>query len=59
MKQYTKREFIKLVRQNGFEYIRSCGGHDIYYNKEGKHISIPHTIADVIAKRLIKENNLK
>lgn len=58
MKQYTRREFVKLVRQNGFEYVRSKGGHDIYYNKEGRHITIPQTLVDVITRRLIKENNL-
>lgn len=58
MKQYTRREFVKLVRQNGFEYVRSKGGHDIYYNKEGRHITIPQTLVDVIARRLIRENNL-
>lgn len=58
MKHYTRREFVKLVRQNGFEYVRSHGSHDIYYNKEGRHITIPQTLVDVITRRLIKENNL-
>lgn len=58
MKYYTRREFIKLVRQNGFEYTRSNGGHDLYYNNEGKHICIPRTLVNVICRRLIKENNL-
>lgn len=58
MKQYTRREFVKLVRQNGFEYKRSNGGHDLYYNNRGRHISIPQTLVDVIARRLIRENNL-
>lgn len=58
MKQYTRREFVKVVRQNGFEYTRSHGSHDIYYNKEGRHISIPQTLVDVIARRLIRENKL-
>ena len=58
MRQYTRREFVKLVRQNGFEYVRSHGSHDIYYNIEGRHITIPHTLIDVIARRLIKENSL-
>lgn len=58
MKHYTRREFVKLVRQSGFEYVRSKGGHDIYYNKEGRHITIPQTLVDVITRRLIKENNL-
>lgn len=58
MKQYARREFVKLVRQNGFEYMRSKGGHDIYYNNKGRHISIPQTLVDVIARRLVRENNL-
>ena len=58
MKQYTRREFVKVVRQNGFEYTRSHGSHDIDYNKEGRHISIPQTLVDVIARRLIRENKL-
>ena len=58
MKQYARREFVKLVRQNGSEYVRSKGGHDIYYNNKGRHVSIPQTLVDVIARRLIKENNL-
>lgn len=58
MKQYTRREFVKLVRQNGFEYVRSRGSHDIYYNKQGRHISIPQTLVDVIARRLVRENKL-
>ena len=58
MKQWAHREFVKLVRQNGFEYVRSKGGHDIYYNNKGRHVSIPQTLVDVIARRLIRENNL-
>ena len=58
MKQYARREFVKLVRQNGFEYVRSKGGHDIYYNNKGRHISIPQTLVDVIARSLVRENNL-
>lgn len=58
MKQYTKREFVKLLKANNFSYVRSHGSHDIYYNKEGRHITVPKILVDVIARRLIKENNL-
>lgn len=58
MRQYSKREFVKIVKNNGYSYVRSSGSHDIYYNKEGKHISIPRTPANVIVRRLIRENNL-
>ena len=58
MKQYTQREFIKIVTRNGFHYSRHNGDHAIYINKEGRHISIPKNLECVIARRLIKENNL-
>lgn len=58
MKQYTFREFIKLVERNGFHYNRNNGSHFIYTNNEGRHISIPKNLKNVIARRLIKENNL-
>ena len=59
MRQYTSREFIKIVKFNGFYYNRHNGGHAIYVNDKGKHISIPKNLESVIALRLIKENNLE
>ena len=59
MRQYTRREFIKILNVNGFFYKRSKGGHDIFYNDKGRHISISVNLVDVIARRLIKENSLK
>ena len=58
MRQYTRREFIRIVERSGFYYDRNNGGHAIYVNNKGKHISIPHKLECVIALRLIKENNL-
>ena len=58
MKQYTQREFIRIVRRNGFTYNRHNGDHAIYVNDRGRHISIPQKLECVIARRLIKENNL-
>lgn len=58
MRQYTQREFIRIVKNNGFYYNRHNGGHAIYVNDEGRHISIPKNLECVIARRLIKENNL-
>lgn len=57
MKQYTQREFIRVVQKNGFSYARHNGDHAIYV-KDGRHISIPQKLECVIARRLIKENNL-
>lgn len=59
MKQYTSKEFTKIVQKNGFKYNRSNGSHFIYVNEKGRHISIPKKLESVIARRLIKENNLK
>ncbi len=58
MRQYTQREFIKIVEKNGYYYDRHSGSHAIYVNDEGRHISIPHSLECVIAHRLVKENNL-
>lgn len=59
MKQYTSREFIKIVKFNGFWYDRHNGDHAVYVNDKGRHISIPKNLECVIARRLIKENNLE
>lgn len=58
MKQWTHREFLKIIKNNGYYYMRSKGSHSIYANKEGYHMSVPHTLSCVIARRLIRENNL-
>lgn len=59
MKQYTRREFVKIIEQSGFTLNRNKGSHTIFTNEYGKHISIPNSINSCIARRLIKENNLK
>lgn len=58
MKQYTQREFIRVVKRNGYRYNRHNGDHAIYVNDRGRHVSIPKKLECVIARRLIKENNL-
>lgn len=57
MRQFTHREFVRIVENNGFSYNRSNGSHTIYVRK-GRHVSIPKNLECVIARRLIKENNL-
>lgn len=57
--EWKSREFIKLLKANGYEYVRSKGDHAIYSNGSN-HIAITKpTIKGVIVQRLIKENNLK
>lgn len=57
MRQWTHREFVKVVRNNGFTYNRHSGDHAIYV-KDNRHISIPQKLECVIARRLIREYNL-
>ena len=59
MKQWSRIAFIKLLKKNGYYYSRNNGSHSIYVNNKGKHITVPFRIEAVIARRLIKENNLK
>lgn len=58
MKQFTHREFVRVVVANGFYYNRQSGDHAIYLNEKGRHISIPLKLESVISARLIKENDL-
>lgn len=58
MKQWSRNDFIKMLERNGYSYSRNNGSHSIYV-KKGKHITVPLRIRAVIARRLIKENNLK
>ena len=58
MRQYTSREFIKIIEFNDFYYDRHNVDHAIYVNDKGRYISIPKNLECVIARRLIKENNL-
>lgn len=58
MRQWTSREFIRVLKRNGYVYNRHNGDHAIYVNASGRHISIPQKLADVIARRLIKEYDL-
>lgn len=33
-KAYNKREFAQLLKDNGYEFVRSKGGHFIYKKKQ-------------------------
>lgn len=57
MIQWSRNDFIKMLEKNGYSYLRSRGSHSIYV-KKGNHITVPLRIKAVIARRLIKENNL-
>ena len=55
---YTYRQFRKILNKNGFLLVRKRGDHFIYKNNNGCTISINLRLNPMVAKRLIKENNL-
>lgn len=58
IKQWKSDEFCKMATKNGFSFDRQSGSHLIYRNQNGIHMSIPVNLNCLIARRLIKENNL-
>ena len=58
MKQISRERFIKILKNNGYEHIRTKGSHSIYKNSEGNHITVSLNLKSVVYQRLIKENNL-
>lgn len=60
MLEWTTDNFCKMLRKNGY-HLKKKGGkgsHSVYVNEAGNIISVPLRIRCVIARRLIKENNL-
>lgn len=54
---YNKREFEKMLINNGFLLQRIKGSHFIYKNGTDL-ISVPKNLNKMIGQRLIKEHNL-
>ena len=60
MLEWDKKDFVRMLKKNGYTLNknRGKGGHSVFINDVGNHISVPLRIKAVIARRLIKENNL-
>lgn len=60
MLEWTVDDFVRMLKRNGYTLAKGKGkgSHSIYINDKGNHISVPLRIKAVIARRLIKENNL-
>lgn len=63
MKNYTERNFIKILNKNGYKFLRYArGDHVIYFNSD-KNDTITFTRGRApnmcVCQRLIKEHNLK
>lgn len=52
------RDFVKLVKSNGYEHVRTNGSHMIFRNNEGRIIPVNIRLNKMVAKRLIEEYKL-
>ena len=59
-KEYTEREFERLLKANGYTLDRAKGDHNIWTNGQ-RTISVTagRPPNKMVIRRLIKENNLK
>ena len=52
------REMKKILRDNGYEYLRCKGSHFMYSN--GRYtVAVNKDLNAMVAKRLIKQNHLQ
>lgn len=60
-KEYTERDFERLLKVNGYSLDRQKGDHNTYVNDKGNTITVVggRTMSRMVYRRLIKENNLK
>ncbi len=58
-KIYTRKECLRIVKNNGFVFDHSTGGHNIY-KRNGKTLSLPSVnINPMMFRRLMREHNMK
>ena len=56
---FTRKECLLIIKNNGYVYNHSTGGHDIY-KKGDKTLSVPsNNINPMMFRRLMKEYDLK
>ena len=58
-KTFTRKECLAIIRNNGFMYDHSTGGHDIYKNGTQTLSVSSAKINPMLFRRLMKEYNLK
>ena len=57
-KVYSKKEWLKLLADNGYSLERDNGSHKIYKNCDGDTILFPKSFNPMIIRRTIKEHKL-
>ena len=56
--EYSFRDFTKILRRNGF-YLARCRGDHYMFKKGGKNVTVNRKLNMMVARRLIKENDLE
>lgn len=59
-KQYSEREIEKILKNNGFVFLRQHGSHKIYQNNKGRHATISCSRPNgILFQRIIKDNDMR
>lgn len=60
-KEFSYREFVEIMENNGYAFLRNGKGEHKIYSNGSNQISVPYgkMISKVVTNRLIKENSLK
>lgn len=57
-REISEREMIRILLDNGFEFVSQNKGNHKKFKRDGKHVVVNKDLNMIIARRLIKENNL-
>lgn len=57
MKVYSSREFIAILKKNGFMFVRQSGGHKVF-RRGNQQTIVNRKINRMIVERVIKEFEL-
>lgn len=55
----TYKEMCRILKRNGYMLDRQNGDHTIWVKDGCNHVSINMHLNPMVARRLVKENNLK
>lgn len=54
----TYKQMCKLLKRNGYKLNRFNGDHAIYVKNGCNHVSVSFKLNPMVARRIIKENDL-
>lgn len=57
-REISEREMIRILLDNGFELVSQNKGTHKKFKRDGKHVIVNKNLNMIVARRLIKENNL-